>query len=313
MPVDTLEKVTINGSAQWILARGKSVDAPLLLHVQAGPGLPIIPEAGAMERMLHLEDQYLVVYWDQRGCGKSFSNRIDPATITLTQLADDIIACTGHLLKRFSKKDVVIVGYSLGATTSLMAAARRPEFFSKVFAVGVDVDIPAANIHAIEFGIAQARKENNMKSVGRLEALRSVPIVDAKRFQQRARLLTDLGGITRRKNYLGLVISTVKNMLFSTSYSLSDIVKTMKGMEFCQNALLHEVDNLNLFSLITEINAPVHFVHGRLDGVSPFDVAHSFFLRLRAKQKEFTAFDDSAHMPHYDEPERFAALLHRQE
>jgi hypothetical protein len=46
--------------------RGKSADAPLLIHVQAGPGLPMIPEAYTMEKQLHLENNFLVAYRDQR-------------------------------------------------------------------------------------------------------------------------------------------------------------------------------------------------------------------------------------------------------
>ena len=40
-----LEKININNSSQWVLVRGKNIDAPLLIHVQQGPGLPMISEA----------------------------------------------------------------------------------------------------------------------------------------------------------------------------------------------------------------------------------------------------------------------------
>ena len=66
MRIDNLENVTINDSKQWILVRGRSIDASLIIHVQAGPGFAMIPEARAMEKNLHLEDDYLVAYWDQR-------------------------------------------------------------------------------------------------------------------------------------------------------------------------------------------------------------------------------------------------------
>ena len=309
MNIESLEKVRINDSDQWILVRGKSGDAPLLIHVQAGPGLPMIPEADTMEKMLHLEDHYLVAYWDQRGCGKSFSRRVNPASITLSHLSDDIISCTAYLLRKYGKREAVLVGYSLGATTSLMAAATRPDLFNALFAVGTDVDIPAANLHAIEFARQRALESNNGKMLKLVGELQHTPIVDAKRFQQRARLLTDLGGITRRRTYNQLVASSLKNMFFCKSYTIADIAMTIRAMAFCQNALLPELDNLNLFHLITAVDTPVHFVHGRHDGVSPCDLAHSFFLQLQSKQKDFTTFDDSAHMPHYDEPEKFANLL----
>ena len=83
-----------------------------------------------MEKRLHLEDNFLVAYWDQRGCGKSFSKDILPETINLAQMADDLIACTKYLLKKYNKDKAVIVGYSIGATISLMAAAKDSSIFS---------------------------------------------------------------------------------------------------------------------------------------------------------------------------------------
>ena len=85
MEINNLEKINVNNSEQWILVRGKNPDAPLILPVQAGPGLPMIPEANALEKLLHLENNYVVAYWDQRGCGKSFNKNIDPKTINFSQ------------------------------------------------------------------------------------------------------------------------------------------------------------------------------------------------------------------------------------
>src|ERR1700755_2183824 len=116
--MNSLNKVTINGTEQWVLVRSEKADAPLIIHVQAGPGFPMIPEANTMERMLHLEQDYLVAYWDQRGCGKSFNKNIDPQTINFQQMADDIISITEHLLKTYGQKKAILVGYSAGATAS---------------------------------------------------------------------------------------------------------------------------------------------------------------------------------------------------
>ena len=126
---DHLEKFNINNSSQWVLVRGKNIDAPLLIHVQQGPGLPMISEATETEKRLRLEDKFLVAYWDQRGCGKSFSKDILPESINLEQMADDLIVCTKYLLEKYGKDKAVIVGYSIGATISLMAAAKDSSIF----------------------------------------------------------------------------------------------------------------------------------------------------------------------------------------
>jgi pimeloyl-ACP methyl ester carboxylesterase len=311
MKIHRLEKFSINGSEQWVLVRGNNGDAPLLIQVQAGPGLPMIPEADAMEKMHHLEDHFLVAYWDQRGCGKSFSKHVDARSITLSQLSRDIIACTESLLQRYGKRNVTISGYSIGATLSLMAAVERKDLFSALFLSGIDVDVASANVFAIDFAMRKASEIGNRKMQLRLDNLSRTQIVDAKRFQQRARILTDMGGIKADSTYSRLALSSFKNMLLSKSYTLVDVLNTLRGMRFCQNALLNELDTLNLFKRVSSVDVPVHFIHGKNDGVSPLDTAFAFYIHLHAPQKTFTTFEKSTHMPHYDEPEKFAAQLIR--
>jgi len=308
MNINSLEKINVNNSEQWILVRGKA-DAPLILHVQAGPGLPMIPEANTMEKLLHLENNYLVAYWDQRGCGKSFNKNIDPKTINFSQLADDIIECTKYLLKKHNKENLILVGYSIGATISLMAATRESSIFSQLFLTGIDIDIPTANKYALEFAASKTREKNKPKLVKQVMKLKDKTFIEAKTFQERAKILSDLGGIKTGSSYNQLLISAIKNMLFSKAYKLSDVLKTIKGMEFCQNALLPEMDTLNLFDKITAVKVPVHFIQGKLDGIAPYQTAVKFYDYLQADTKSFTSFDHSAHMPQYEEPEKFARLL----
>lgn len=309
MAIENLEKVNINNSKQWVLVRGKNLDTPLIIHVQAGPGLPMIPEANAMEKLLRLESGYLVAYWDQRGCGKSFDKNIDPKTINFSQLTDDVIACTQYLLRKYKKDKAILLGYSIGATVSLLAAAKNGSLFSQLFLVGIDIDIPYANDYALDFAMTKAKAASNRKLVRRVTELGRAPIVETKRFQQRAKLLTDLGGIKTGSSYNQLLMSTIKNMLLSKSYRLKDIRKTIEGMEFSHNALLPEMNLLNLFDRIKSVGVPVHFVQGKLDAIAPYAVAARFYEYLQADTKTFTDFENSAHLPHYEEPAKFARLL----
>jgi proline iminopeptidase len=309
MSVNFLEKLNINNSNQWVLIKGKNIDAPLLIHVQAGPGLPMISEANEMEKHLHLEDKFLVAYWDQRGCGKSFSKNISAETINLTQMADDIIACTKYLLKKYNKSNAVIIGYSIGATTSLMAAAKEDNIFSAIFAAGIDLDIPYANQYALDFAMVKAVARNNKKLILKINELKSQPIVETKRFQQRAEILTNLGGIKAGSTYNKLLLSTVKNILFSRYYGIGGLIKTMKGMAFCQNALIPELNNFNLFRSVTKVSVPVHFIQGALDGIAAPVKGKEYYEQLQAVNKTYTVFENSAHMPQIEESEKFSNLI----
>jgi pimeloyl-ACP methyl ester carboxylesterase len=289
--------------------RGKSIDTPLIIHVQAGPGFPMIPEAHTMEKSLRLENNYLVAYWDQRACGKSFNKNADPKTINFSQLTDDLICCTKYLLEKYRKQKAVIAGYSQGATLALMAASKDKTIFDRLFLAGTDIDLPTANKYAIEFAMTKATEKNNVTLLRQAVDLHKIPVNNAKQFQKRAKLLTNLGGIKSGTSYNRLLISTISNMISSKAYRLNDIPKTIKGIEFCQNALLPEFNTLNLFYRIERVEVPVHFVHGKQDAISPYQTAIKYYEYLQAHKKTFTGFDHSAHMPHYEEPEKFARLL----
>ena len=66
MKIDTLEAVQLGDSTQWIRVRGADASNPVLLLIQQGPGLPMINEVRRFEQLLGLEQDFTVVYWDQR-------------------------------------------------------------------------------------------------------------------------------------------------------------------------------------------------------------------------------------------------------
>jgi pimeloyl-ACP methyl ester carboxylesterase len=139
--------------------------------------------------------------------------------------------------------------------------------------------------------------------------LQNIEISTDKLFQRRAKLLSDLGGIMAGKNYTDILLSTIFNMLSSKAYRLNDIPKTIKGMSFCQNALLAELNTLNLFKQVKVVDCPVHFMHGIQSGISLYQLAIDYYNYLESPDKKFTTFEHSAHMLHYDEPEKFASVI----
>jgi len=262
-----------------------------------------------MEKLLGLEQDYLVAYWDQRGCGKSFNKNIPPETINLAQMADDVISCTRQLLDLYQQEKAIMIGYSIGATVNLMAAVKNSELFSELFLVGMDINLPYANTYTQDFIERTAKESENSKWIKQAGELRGMPMLESKAFQKRAQLLTDMGGLNTRTSYNQLLFATIKNMAYSPEYRLADIPKTIKGIEFCQNALLPEFNELNLFTRIENVDVPVHFIQGKKDAVAPYEVAVDYFNYLQAPVKSFTDFEESAHMAQYEEPGKFVGLI----
>ncbi len=63
--------VDINGTKQWISIYGQDIDNPVLLYLHGGPGASTSAYDYAFTRKW--SDVYTVVTWDQRNCGKSYS------------------------------------------------------------------------------------------------------------------------------------------------------------------------------------------------------------------------------------------------
>jgi pimeloyl-ACP methyl ester carboxylesterase len=66
-----------------------------------------------------------------------------------------------------------------------------------------------------------------------------------------------------------------------------------------------EVSQLNLLEAAPELHCPVFFFLGRHDHWVPAEFSVAYFDKLTAPSKTLIWFEDSAHEPFADEPEKF--------
>lgn len=130
----SLEQVNIGGGEQTILVRGKSASSPVLLFLHGGPGMPAMYLANAFQRPL--EEHFVVVYWDQRGAGKSFSEDIPIEIMNVEQFVSDTVELTQMLKERFGQEKIYLVGHSWGSYPRMLVVARQPEIFHTYIGIG---------------------------------------------------------------------------------------------------------------------------------------------------------------------------------
>jgi pimeloyl-ACP methyl ester carboxylesterase len=311
MEIDTLEKVQLGGIAQWVRIRAADASDPVLLLMQQGPGLPMINERRRWQRLLGLENDFTVVYWDQRGTGLSAPslrrarNRFE---ISVARMVDDTVTLLELLRDRFGGKTFV-AGFSFGATFAAYAAARRPELMAALIATGMDVDVPAAENNAYAFALGAARRRGNRRAIRQLEAIGPPPHTTGTRFRTRARWVADFGGLATDETYGSVIRSLVVSLLHSPDYSTVGAVRSLRGMAASQAALLPQLAGTDLVRTLPHLEVPVVLAQGRLDQVAPGEAAQRFYDSLTAPSKQLVWFEASAHTPHLEEPVRFRDLL----
>jgi pimeloyl-ACP methyl ester carboxylesterase len=308
MAIDSLEAVQAGGATQWIRLRGADASSPVLLLIQQGPGLPMINEARRFERLLGLEQAFTVIYWDQRGCGRSLRRSKDRAGVSLEQMAADTVSLLGFLRDRFGGKTYV-AGFSFGATLGAYAAAQRPDLVATLVATGMDIDGTAASNSAYDFALAAARQHGSRRATRRLEAIGPPPHLTSRQFSTRVRWATNFGGVTTGETYATLARGLIASLVRSPDYSAADILRTVRGIAATQAALLPELAAMDLAATVPRLDVPVVMAQGRHDQVAPGEAAQRYASSLQAPSKQLVWFENSAHTPHLEEPAKFRDLL----
>jgi pimeloyl-ACP methyl ester carboxylesterase len=305
--MNDLERFDLGGPAQWALVRGESRTNPVMLLVQAGPGVAMIKDAPEIQRKLHLEESFRVVYWDQRGTGKSFDAK-DRAPIALETAVGDVRAMVRALCQRLGVAQIDVVGFSFGASLALLACADESLPVRSLTCVGVDVNLLEAERFAYAFALAEAERRGHQRALRALGAIGEPPHADIKRFVTRARWVANFGGVHRGKSFGALLATEIARLWRSPRYSLREMLGALRGMQATTERLLPAYQGLDLLATPLHIRPPVSIFQGRQDKAAPPDLGAQLAARLGV---DVVWFEESAHLPHEEEPARFRQELLR--
>ena len=306
-PIDELIFVDVNGTKQCLLLRGDDSSKPIVLFIHGGPSHPLMWYSRAFDN-LTVQD-FLVVHWDQRRAGKSFSADVPIETCTLDQFVDDGLAVLEYLIQRFCGSPITVVAHSWGTMIAANMAARRGGDIQALLMVGTCANWSRGEIDRYEDLIRKARDSGDRECFEQLITLGAPPyrvIEDATRFGELVYRLDGFAGTSRKLSEVDLAEAINR----SKEYSESEIAQTVTALH---ETLAHLGDFLSEYVLadaVPRIDCPVHFVHGRYDRNTPLNLAKEYFHSLDAPAgKSWHEFEDCAHLPMYEDPVRFHEIL----
>jgi len=300
-----LTTVNIGGRNQSIMVRGVDKSNPIILVLHGGPGYPFISYARKFQGLL--EENFVVVNWDQRGSGKSYSMNIDEDTMTQEQLERDTEELIDYLCERFEREKIFIVGHSWGSELGIEAIKNSPEQVIAYVGIGQVIDDIEGEQLSYKFTLNKAIEKQDKKAVEELNKIGQPPYRNSKvdTFIQR-KWLAKYGGFEREVKTRNEMI---KGVLFSPEYNLIDGIKLLLGNSYSINTLFDNREKADFRDKYTEFEVPVYFCAGRYDYNTPSELVEEYYNNIKAPKKNFYWFEESAHEPHLVEEERFSKIM----
>jgi pimeloyl-ACP methyl ester carboxylesterase len=285
--IDRTIDLNVNGARQRIRLCAERKERPPLLVVQGGPGLPLLHEVAKFQQRLDLERDFLVGYWEQRGCGDA--PRHDAERVTCQQQVADLCTVLQWFAQQTAQR-VILLGISLGGTFALQAVEGTLDRVKAVVAVSPDSHTSLSDAAADAF----------LRSHGRNPPA-PPPYVKPSMIQRRARLLADLGTIEHGQTFAALFREMVFG-LFRT-YGAAGAIRTLRNMNVIQRRMLPELASLDLFANPPRVAVPVHYVFGGQDALNPRAIVDHLPAVIAAPGTTVTVVPESGHMVHFDRPD----------
>lgn len=304
--IDKTITLAINDSTQQVRLCAARPDLPPLLIVQAGPGLPLLHEVSKFQRLLHLESDFQVAYWDQRGCGNA--SRRDASSVSLQQQVEDVRTVLQWLYKETQER-IIVFAISLGGAYTLQAVEHEAARVKALVAISPDSDTARSDAAVHAFLQEHGAHDGSGRLKGKLAKLGAPPYTEAGPFQQRARLLTDLGAIEHRRTFNALLRETLFGMV--RTYGPIGTARALRNMNLIQNRLLPPLVSLNLFANPPRVAVPIHYVFGERDALNPAAIVEQLPATIAAPGSTAVLVPQAGHMVHFDQPDLVRAIALR--
>jgi len=298
------ERLDINGLEQWTLTRARDREAPILLILHGGPGAGEFAWFRAYNSAL--ENDFVVVHWDQRGAGKSFDSDTPADTMNLEQYLSDIDVLVDHLRTKFARERIAVLGHSWGSLLGTIYVSRHPDKISAYIGTGQLSDMRANETSSYDFTLAQAQRLNNQDALADMEEIGRPPYGVSETIVQRGWLDEFGGGLTHENRSK---FTLVLDALAVPEFNLLDLIALVRSALFSMDHLWAEIGDINLDKTYVNFDVPVFFLLGRHDNQTPTALSERYFEIISAPDKDLFYFEHSAHSPPWEEPALFADIM----
>jgi pimeloyl-ACP methyl ester carboxylesterase len=240
----------------------------------------------------------------------SFRNSLDPATMTMEQMIEDTRQITEYLKQRFNQDKIYLMGHSWGSMLGIHTIKKHPDNYLAYIGIGQVTNQLESEKLAYDYMLQYAKEINDKPAVKKLEKFDK----NASDFPNmeymgaaRSQLMNKYGIGIMHDNFS--MAGLLKDVLFFKGYTFPEKIKFIQGMPFSLVHLWDYVISDNLFESSILFQVPVYITHGKYDYQVSHALAREYYDVIKAPRKSFFTFEESAHSPNGEEPEKFVQTV----
>jgi proline iminopeptidase len=278
--------IAIGGIEQWVTIRGDDRRNPVLLLLHGGPG---DVQSLFVSTYALYEQDFVLVQWDQRGAGRTFS-RNGAAGVSLERLVSDGIGLTEQLRKRFPRQKLILLGHSWGSIIATGMVQRHPELFDAF--VGTGQATAWADTVQFQFDFLKERYRERGDTVA-LATLEAIGKPDPKELKQ---YFSFSRPIRQHMNASDTAwLANLRQLAIANGETEATLKATGDGMAASGAALAASSVTTDLPVTAVDFRIPYYVIQGRHDLFAPTPLVEAYFAKVSAPRKRLVIIEHAGH------------------
>lgn len=290
----TNEYVSIYGYEHYVEYYIQEKDKPVVLVLHGGPGAPYENAFEVFDPSML--EHFNIVLWHQKNSGNSDKRNSALDGLSVEHYVGDAIKIIEHLKMKFEKDKLHILGHSWGSILGLELATRIPESIEKYISIAQIVNPKKTDEYNVDW-LQNVITPLSHSQEADLEFLNTYNNIKKPAFADYVKLRKLM------TKYSHKIDEQTNESAFNQG-----LFKWAISAEYLQFQMYHEYLETN-FESLSKLEVPVTFIVGKHDKITPGFLVEKLYSNISNPDKKMVWFDESAHEPYKDEPEKFASLL----